>query len=191
MSASQPKARVSKEREATVARARETWVSKLIDLSRRNRLLYFRELKTGTLNLTDADSDAINKFLKGESVPLTRLLPNSDETITLARAQEIRRVALANREEKGLDTLFVVFGFATWPVADNGRPAESPVLLMPVVLEKRGRDGRTIALKLAGEYQINPVLLFVLEDEHGLKITSESILQSDDRIDREEALDPK
>jgi hypothetical protein len=55
--ASQPKARVSKEREATVARARETWISKLIDLSKRNRLLYFREFKTGTLDLTNADSN--------------------------------------------------------------------------------------------------------------------------------------
>ena len=35
-----------------VERARQQWIGKLIDLSRRNNLLYFRVLKTGTLDLT-------------------------------------------------------------------------------------------------------------------------------------------
>jgi hypothetical protein len=98
---------------------------------------------------------------------LASLLPGADEAGTMARANEIRRAALSNLEERGLATLFVAFGFATWPAADGGRPAESPILLIPVALTKRGREARTLTLRLSGELQINPVLLFSLEREHG------------------------
>jgi hypothetical protein len=39
---------LSPEHARLVERARQTWRSRLIDLSRRNNLLYFRHLKTGT-----------------------------------------------------------------------------------------------------------------------------------------------
>ena len=44
---------------------------------------------------------------------------------------------MENLDEKGLSTLFVIFGMATWPATDGGRPAEAPVLLLPVALSKR------------------------------------------------------
>jgi len=39
----------------TVEAARQLWIEKLIDLSRRNNLLYFRPLKTGTLEFSSPD----------------------------------------------------------------------------------------------------------------------------------------
>jgi hypothetical protein len=44
---------------AAVRKASETWISRLIDLSRRNNLLYFRDLKTGTLDLTAASPEPV------------------------------------------------------------------------------------------------------------------------------------
>ena len=46
--------------------------------------------------------------------------------------QDISRRALENLEEKGLSTLFLTFGMATWPATDGGRPSEAPVLLFYV-----------------------------------------------------------
>jgi hypothetical protein len=46
---------VSPERRAAVLKARDSWVGKLIDLTRRNKLLFFRDLKTGTLDLSKND----------------------------------------------------------------------------------------------------------------------------------------
>jgi very-short-patch-repair endonuclease len=172
-------------------RACRDWISKLIDLSRSNKLLYFRDLKTGTLDLSDFDATLMEKFLAGESVSLARLVPSADERVTLSRAQEIRRSALANLEEKGLQTLFVAFGFATWPATDDGRPAESPVVMVPVSLEKRGREARAISIKITGEFQINPILLYVLEKEHGHKLQPESLLALSDNHDEEAIIDPK
>ena len=167
---------VSPARRAAVTRARDVWVSRLIDLSRRNRLLYHRDLKTGTLDLTGNDPAAMGNLLRGDSVTLGRLLPQADEAATSSCAQEIRRTALANREEKGLETLSIAIGFASWASADGGRPALSPVILAPVAIEKRGREGRTLALKIIGELQINPVLVFAVETEHGRQIDPDALL---------------
>ena len=47
---------VSVDRRAAVLKARDIWVGRLVDLSRRNKLLFFRDLKTGTLDLSSADA---------------------------------------------------------------------------------------------------------------------------------------
>ena len=54
--ATRPAPQISEERCQTIETARQSWIRKLIDLSRRNNLLYFRPLKTGTLELTSASS---------------------------------------------------------------------------------------------------------------------------------------
>jgi hypothetical protein len=45
---------VTPERREEVDKAREIWIKKLIDLSRRNNLLFYRDLQTGTLDLSEA-----------------------------------------------------------------------------------------------------------------------------------------
>lgn len=182
---------ISSERRAAVNHAREAWIRRLIDLSRRNNLLYFRDLKTGTLDLSDSNREGWIALLRGESVALDRLLPEGDDPHITARAQEIRRRALANLEEKGLETLFLALGMATWPAVDEGRPAECAVLLAPVTIERRGREGRELALRRRGEVQANPVLLHVLEIEHGLLVSVESLLEAAGNEEEEQLLRPE
>ena len=67
------------ERFNAVRKAQESWIGNLIDLSRRNRLLYFTDLKTGTLDLSDCDLTLLSDLLKGESVALLNLLRHVDE----------------------------------------------------------------------------------------------------------------
>src|SRR5208282_5748203 len=95
------------ERRAAVLKARDSWIGKLIDLSRRNKLLFFRDLKTGTLDLSKNDPKVLSDLLRGDSVTLANLLPGADEASTSARANEIRKTALSNLEERGLETLFI------------------------------------------------------------------------------------
>jgi hypothetical protein len=47
-------ASISPERRALVDQARKRWSDELIDRSRRNNFLYFRPLKTGTLDFSSA-----------------------------------------------------------------------------------------------------------------------------------------
>src|SRR5579859_7468172 len=134
-------------RRALVDAARERWIRRLLDLSRRNNLLYFRELARGTLDLSDASPAALSDLTSGSAVPLTRLLPATDLVPLLERAVSIRRRALANLEEKGIATLFLAFGMASWTPGDDGRAPAAAVLLLPVTIEARGRDQRSLVLR--------------------------------------------
>ena len=51
-----------------------------------------------------------------------------------------------NEEEKGIETLFLALGLASWPALDGGTPAAAPVLLVPIEIEVRGREGRSFTL---------------------------------------------
>jgi hypothetical protein len=67
---------VSAARREAVDRARQSWIRKLIDLSRRNNLLYYRLLKTGTLDLTSAESSGMATLLSGvEPVSIEHVAP--------------------------------------------------------------------------------------------------------------------
>src|SRR5579862_1791400 len=112
-------------RAALVDRAAKGWIRKLVDVTRRNNLLYFRELKTGTFDLTGSDSAALDRLLSGEAVAIEHLVPGIDRVRANACLLEIKRRALTNSEEKGLETLFLALGFATWPSDDGGRPADA------------------------------------------------------------------
>ncbi|MEP6515311.1 AAA domain-containing protein [Microcoleus vaginatus] len=174
-----------RERYAAVERVREGWIRRLIDLSRRNNLLYYRELKRGTLDFSDCNSKALKELLTGNTVPLIRLLPQAEELKASAQVQGIRRRALANLEEKGLETLFLALGMATWTPTDGGRPPEAAVLLVPIHVDARG----AIKLKRSGEVQVNPVLLHVLETEYGCQVTPEHLLGEAESLGEDDSPD--
>jgi hypothetical protein len=162
-------------RRQIVENARQSWIRKLIDLSRRNNLLYFRPLKTGTLDLTSAPSERLRDLLMGQSVALAKLAPELEDEALTKILRDIFRRALGNSEEKGLSTMFVTFGMATWPALDGGRPAESPVLMLPVAIRKK-EGSNSYYLRSTGAFQLNLVLLQVLEDQFNLKLHPEKLL---------------
>jgi very-short-patch-repair endonuclease len=170
-----PATEIPEARRRTVETARQSWIRKLIDLSRRNNLLYFRPLKTGTLELSSAPSERLRDLLTGQTVPIAKLVPNLEEEALTKVVRDIFRRALENSEEKGLSTLFVTFGMATWPPLDGGRPADSPVLLLPVAITKK-EGSNSYYLASTGNFQLNLVLLHVLEDQFKLRLYAEELL---------------
>jgi hypothetical protein len=162
-------------RRQIVENARQSWIRKLIDPSRRNNLLYFRPLKTGTLDLTSVPSERLRDLLMGQIVAVAKLAPDLEDEARTKIVRDIFRRALENSEEKGLSTLFVTFGMATWPALDGGRPAESPVLLLPVAISKK-EGSNSYYLASTGAFQLNLVLLHVLEDQFKLKLHPENLL---------------
>lgn len=177
-------------RSQIVDRARLQWIAKLIDLSRRNNLLYFRVLKTGTLDFSGAPPEHIARLLSGESVAISKLLPlEKDDAATVVR--EIARRSLSNLEEKGLHTLFVAVGMATWPAEDQGRPAEAPLILVPISVTASGRSIDTFSIARDGNVQVNLVLLQVLENYYGVHASAEELLPLLLGNDEGEAFDPQ
>ena len=153
-------------------RSRQSWIKRLIDLSRRNNLLYFRDLKTGNVKLLTAAPEVLAELLSGEDVSLAKLLGRTDDERQVARLlDKFAAGRKRTRKKKGLQTLFVALGMATWDAPDQGRPADSPVVLVPVAIEPRGAHGNGPSMIRKGEIQINLVLLHVLESEHGIRLT--------------------
>jgi hypothetical protein len=176
-------------RQAAVERARAGWMRALMDLSRRNNLLYFRDLPSGTLEIPPPGPAMLNKLLGGESIAFQRLLGGSDDGRAEIRVRAIARRALANLEEKGVQTLFVALGMATWSITKDGRPPAAAVLLLPVAIDLRGHDWRGFSLRRTGEVQINSILSYVLAADFGCALDSQWLL--DDLDDETTPFDPE
>ncbi|MBK7366581.1 MAG: DUF4011 domain-containing protein [Candidatus Eisenbacteria bacterium] len=177
-------------RRDAVDRARTEWKKRLIDTSRRNNLLYFRDLKVGTLDLTNVVPAAMEKFLQDETVAFKELLGRELDTSVGKSLREIRSRAMANFEERGLETLYLAMGMATWTAGDGGRDAEAAVLLVPARLEARGREGTLYSLARNGAIQVNLALLHVLETDYGVKLGADELLAELLGDDEGEVFDP-
>lgn len=180
---------VSEARRSVVAAARKVWSERLVDLTRRNNLLYYRPLKLGSYDLDKPDRAALLDVLAGGAGLLTRLVPTAEiegvgdggedpRELTPAqlgagrRLVEVQRKATENFEERGLETMFLAYGFASWTAKDGGRDAEAAVVLCPIRLE--GKEQRR-AVRRRGDLEINPVLVHVLERDFGMAGIAEQL----------------
>ena len=170
---------LSPERVAKVDAARQEWIRKLVDLSRRNNLLYFRDLKVGTLDLTAAPVGVLQRLFQSgrapdDGVSLAQLCGDADlfspidATRAAASLKDIAKRAASNFEEKGLDTLFLAVGVAAWTAGDEGRDTAAPVLLVPIQAVAGGGHSRAWMLRRSGDIQVNSVLSHALQDRCGL-----------------------
>ena len=103
-----------------VEAARDAWIKRLIDPSRGNALLFFRDLKVGMLELPH-DGEAVAELLSGGRVDLAglrRALPNATPEAIARSIQTVRAKAISNKEEKGVETLQLALGMAGWPALD-------------------------------------------------------------------------
>ncbi len=163
---------------AALLELRDNWVRRLIDFSRNNRLIYHRELKTGTFALGHTRDETIVRLLEGATCPVADFRREELTAQDRAKVREIRLRAKANEEERGLQTLFCALGFATWPAEDGGRPANAPMFLLPVNVIHNLRTGE-LTLKAGGDLAVNRVLLAKLDDELHVTIEPEDIIAED------------
>ena len=185
---------VSAERLAKVNAARQTWIRQLVDMSRRNNLLYFRDLKAGTLDLSSADANTMRSLLQSgasgaAAVRVADLVDDSRKTQATAALAEIANRARSNFEERGLDTLFLAMGLATWTAQDGGKDSSSPVLLVPLQASQSGGRSGPWSLRRSGDVKFNDVLIHALRQEHGVTLDAESLLPEVLGDDEGEAFD--
>lgn len=162
------------------------WKEQLMDLSRRNNLLFFRETKTQHLDLSKADQNELNKLLNGESVSVDKLFTFVGEPATVAdeakrRLKSVFAKATENYEERSLDTLSVGVGECSWDyegtkVAGTASSAleskvpRAPLLLVPAEVKRGQRKGDFNLSIDPNEAEINPVLQYVLKKDHGIDL---------------------
>ncbi|MFL5963285.1 MAG: AAA domain-containing protein [Gaiellaceae bacterium] len=172
----------TKRRVELVQRAVKEWTAALIDLGGRNNLLRYRDLKAGTLDLTNASTIAVAAFLQGKPIKTSSLFVDPEERARNARRlRTIANKAKENYEERGLDTLSLACGLATW---NNEAVAAweplAPVLLRQANLRPLGAAQDDFELVLVEEMEVNPTLLHYLKVNFDCSFDQEKLL---DRLD--------
>lgn len=165
----------------------KVWTGQLVDLSGRNNLLYYHDLKRGTLDLSEAVPERVEDVLAGKVVSLSRLFPTEDLRADAARrARTVRNKAEEHFEERGLQTLYIACGMATWTNQRGGATPQAPILLCPARLTPRGASQDEFDLSLVGELEVNPTLLHLLTTDFECKLDLDELL---DQVDIEGAID--
>lgn len=158
-------------RAGLVQKATADWKNALVDLGGRNNLLHYRDLKVGTLDLTRANPEVVRGLLLGKAIRVTTLFSDPGQVDqVLRRVRTIHNKAKENLEERGLETLSIGWGLATW---DNKRAAWepcAPVLLQRASLSPVGAAQDEFELSATGEMEVNPTLLHVLRADFGCKV---------------------
>lgn len=173
---------VSADRLARVHKAVADWVRQLMDLTGRNQLLYYRTLERGTLDLAGADPTAVRLLLAGRQVRLSHLFkPAVDQDAfddAARRAGAIHRKAVELFEERGIQTLFVAWGMATWTTTTSSATPNAPVLLHPLVMKPRGAAESDFDVDLddEGEWQINETLMHLLATDFRVTVDAEALV---------------
>ena len=167
---------MSDSRSAAVSAAIATWTGQLVDLGGRNTLLYYKDLKQGTLALDDGDADTLARLLASHRVRLSELFGSDALPAAARRARTVRSKERENFEERGLQTLFLSWGMATWTSTRSAATPAAPVLLRLARLVPRGSGDEDFEVSLPGDWEINPTLLHFLLSDHGIDVDADSLL---------------
>jgi len=192
---------IDADRMATVQAAVDTWVKQMVDLSGGNRLLFYRELKRGTLNITPGNGvysePIIIALCTGGEVKSVELLepigtdyltPGDRERAELRynerqkdiarRLTAVRSKGTENLEERGINTQYLADGALTWDNEDGQAIPNAPILLTPIELEQRTAGAQNFVLRPLDQPEINPTLLLYLSERQGIQLNAEDILES-------------
>lgn len=172
-----------KDRAARVRAAIKAWTAQLIDLGGRNTLLYYRDQKVGTLDLTAAEETVVGNLLGGRPIRLSTLFPDPMKRAeAMKRARRIHAKAKEQYEERGILTLYLGCGLATWRTDKSTSTPNAPVLLRAATITARGVAADDFDLVLSGEMEVNPTLLHLLETEFGNTFNQDELLAQIDGV---------
>lgn len=152
-----------------LASAVTRWRDDLFDLGGRNTLLFYKDLRVGTLDLADTDPAAQRRFLGGARVQLSDLFPGADQhQAALKRAKTIYKKAREFQEERGVRVGYLAVGMASWD--DETKKPAAPVLLRGMELVPASARLDDFTLAPDEEAEVNPALLHLLATQFAVRV---------------------
>jgi hypothetical protein len=145
----------------------------------RNVLLYHKDLKQGTLDLSPGSGvidAAVEALLGSHRVSLSELFAGDPESLRAA-SRRVRAISVRARRsaQKGAPlTVGVVWGMATWDNRRGSSTPAAPILLRRASLARRGGVGDDFELALHGAWALNPTLFHLLSVEFDIDTRDES-----------------
>ena len=179
-----------------VRRHIEQWSEELVDLTRRNRLLYFKHTRSASLQFAQTASAIEGRLRQGRkwqfylpprppTDPLEATLydptqPNKNELVIEMEPKRYEDTINRNLKslwkksidvmlDSGLWVLYMGLGMLRWN--DEGKEVTSPLLLIPVQLEQK-RGHWELQASDEGQSAINPALAVKFERDFDIKLPS-------------------
>jgi hypothetical protein len=117
-------------------------------------------------------------LLQSKAVKTSALFPDAEERAAqLKRVRTIHNKAKENYEERGLETLSIGCGLATWENTKRGTWTPSaPVLLRQASLRSLGAAQDEFELMLIDEMEVNPTLIHLLQVDFECDLRPEELL---------------
>lgn len=145
--------------------------SEAAQLGGRSTLLHFADDSDAGIDITKAHPGSLPQFITGRSTLLSNLFRDEVGLHTARLAAE--RIAAKDvelRTARGLDTVHLAVGMATWRI--GGIACTAPVLLRPLVIRRHHAD---FDLKLHGSFVINPELVEAARTHFGIAIDGRAL----------------
>jgi Protein of unknown function (DUF4011) len=149
----------------------ESWKERLSGLGRKNDLLKFVGGNGKTIQLRRSAS-AIFKQLVIEEMTLSLSPDEIEESLDpIKTLKKLRKGAAEVQREKGVNSLFIAIGTLSWQLKGETKiQTVSPILLIPVELQKvRRRDEYTI-VAIGEDPILNPILVQKLDADYGIPL---------------------
>jgi len=169
------------------------WKSKLLDLSKRNRLLNYRDSKSSNLRLSkpaifdlwenfvvnekplhfpyfdEEKSNVTNEDVKNYSEgDVVTNQTQKDQQKTLRNLRNKAKIAM---EEQGVNILYLSFGFLKWREDKNSdQDLLSPVILVPVSLTVESIVSPFVLSLHEDEITLNPTLVYKMSNDFGIEL---------------------
>ena len=183
-----------------VMRRVEDWKLKLIDLSRRNRLIYFKPTNRSNIsikrpNMTDifdrlvikgrhweiwqppptetARGAGIVSRIRPSRPKKTQLVPDETDIPQLDRTlMNLYRRSVSEYRERGVRILYVTFGMMSWSEVGSSETIISPVVLTPIELvRKTPREPYRIQVpSVEDEAILNPALGMKIQHDYKIDL---------------------
>ncbi len=164
------------QRARQVEAAVNTWRGQLIDLSWRNQLLFYRDLRFGTLDLAEADYLAVEQLLGKNAVTLSHLFRRQLLADRMKRTRAIRNKAREALEERGIAICYVAVGMSTWRNAQGAAVPAAPILLIEASITATGAAEDDFEIALQGEPVVNPALLHLLSEQFRISLDADELV---------------
>lgn len=167
----------------------DTWKNKLLDLGKRNRLLFYRDTSRSSIKIIHPDCITLwDMFVKDETplvFPFAKENSDEDNESEIEANVEtdknsgdlqktlrnLRSKAKTAIEEQGVNVLYLSFGFLKWTESENSdQIIASPLILVPVTLTVESIKSPYILRLHEDEIVLNPTLAYKLENDFGITL---------------------
>jgi hypothetical protein len=181
----------------------KVWQDELLNLTRRNSLLYFKHSRSSSLEIVGRSTSEVFRrldapgwqfYLPSLTAPADdeppsppAAQPTDNELLVDGKSSAAIKVALRNLERKssqseidtGLWTLYLGIGMMRWVDPADGKEAYSPIFLQPVRLITDGVASPFRLVRTDGDPVLNPALKLKLARDFGVDTDSVEAIDND------------